>query len=199
MSPFGLPTTVTVSGTEYPVRTDFRVILEIFVMLEDPNLSDSDKTEALLRMFYEDRPPAKDTEAALSAFRAFVDPGAQSNPSSLRASANTGVATRNSSAKRSPSLVSWSHDFPLLVGPVNHVLGTECRALKYLHWYTFLAAYIDMDPGCVFSQVLRIREKLRTGKKLEKWERDFLRQNPDLIHPPVRLTEAETAFLKDWA
>ena len=35
---FSLPTTVTVAGTEYPVRTDFRVILEIFVMLEDPDL-----------------------------------------------------------------------------------------------------------------------------------------------------------------
>ena len=65
---FSLPTTVTVSNTEYPVRTDFRVILEIFVMLEDPDLNDSDKTEALLRMFYEDRPPAQDTDAALRAF-----------------------------------------------------------------------------------------------------------------------------------
>ena len=65
---FSLPTTVTVSGTEYLVRTDFRVILEIFVMLEDPNLSDSDKTEALLWMFYEDRPPAEDTDAAIFNF-----------------------------------------------------------------------------------------------------------------------------------
>ena len=40
---FSLPTTVTVAGTEYPVRTDIRVILEIFVMLEDPALSDSEK------------------------------------------------------------------------------------------------------------------------------------------------------------
>ena len=35
---FSLPTTVTVAGTEYPVRTDFRVIPEIFVMPEDPDL-----------------------------------------------------------------------------------------------------------------------------------------------------------------
>ena len=33
---FSLPTTVQVSGRVVPVRTDFRVILEIFVMLEDP-------------------------------------------------------------------------------------------------------------------------------------------------------------------
>ena len=40
---FSLPTTVTVAGTEYPVRTDFRVILEIFVMPADPALSDAEK------------------------------------------------------------------------------------------------------------------------------------------------------------
>ena len=52
--------------------------------------------------------------------------------------------------------------------------------------------------GCVFAQVLRIREKLRTRKKLEKRERDFLRQNPDLVQPPVRLSAAEKALLKEW-
>ena len=40
---FSLPTTVNVSGREVPVRTDFRVILEIFVMLADPALSDTEK------------------------------------------------------------------------------------------------------------------------------------------------------------
>ncbi len=37
---FILPTAVTISGTEYPVLTDFRVIPEIFVMLGGPELSD---------------------------------------------------------------------------------------------------------------------------------------------------------------
>ena len=35
---FSLPTTATVAGRPYPVRTDFRVIPEIFAMLEDPDL-----------------------------------------------------------------------------------------------------------------------------------------------------------------
>ena len=51
---FTLPDTVTVSGREYPVRTDFRVILEIFVMLDDPDLTDTDKTEALIQCFMYD-------------------------------------------------------------------------------------------------------------------------------------------------
>ena len=195
MTVFGLPTTVTVSGTEYPVRTDFRVILEIFVMLEDPNLSDSDKTEALLRMFYEDRPPAEDTDAALRAFLDFLEPGNLS----LRTIPQDGVAIRSPSRSSRPSLIRWEQDFHLIVGPVNHVLGMECRSTPYLHWYTFLAAYMDIDPESVFSQVLRIREKLRSGKKLEKVEREFYRRNPDLVDPPKALTAAEKDLLKDWA
>ena len=174
---FNLPVSIQISGAEVSIRTDFRVILEIFVMLNDPELSDTDKTEALLRMFYEERPA--DAAAAVQAFRDFVDPSPSSGGG--------------------PSLISWQQDFPLLVGPVNHVLGTECRSMPYLHWHTFLAAYLEIPPDSVFAQTLRIREKLRSGKKLEKWERDFLRQNPDLVNPPARLTDAETALLKDWA
>ena len=48
---FSLPTTVEIDGRSYEIRTDFRTILEIFTMLDDPNLTDADKTEALLRMF----------------------------------------------------------------------------------------------------------------------------------------------------
>ena len=48
---FELPDTITISSISYPVRTDFRVLHEIFTMLDDPDLTDADKTEALLRMF----------------------------------------------------------------------------------------------------------------------------------------------------
>ena len=179
---FSLPESVTISNRVYPVRTDFRVILEIFVMLADPTLSDTDKTEALLRMFYEERP--SDVAAALQAFRDFVDQ-------------KSGPAGKTPAAR--PSLINWSHDFPLMVGPINHVLGAECRSMPYLHWHTFLAAYMEISPDSVFSQTLRIREKLRSGKKLEKWEREFFRRNPDLVNPPVELTDAEKEILKDWA
>ncbi len=178
---FSLPESVVIAGRTYPVRTDFRVILEIFVMLKDLALTDGDKTEALLRMFYEERP--SDTPAALQAFRSFADPGA---------------AEGGRQRKAGPSLVNWEADFPLIAGPVNRVLGCECRALPYLHWHTFLAAYMEISPESVFSQTLRIREKLRSGKKLEKWEKDFYRRNPELVDPPVELSDTEREILSKW-
>ncbi len=173
---FSLPSTVTVAGREVPVRTDFRVILEIFVMLSDPTLSDADKTEALLRMFYEERPA--DTAAAIAAFRDFADPSPSSGGG--------------------PSLVCWQQDFPLLVGPVNHVLGAECRSMPHLHWHSFLAAYMEIPPDSVFAQTLRIREKLARGVKLDKAERDFFRRNPGIVHVAPALTNEEVSNHSEW-
>jgi len=177
---FDLPSTVTISGIEYPVRTDFRTILEIFVMLDDPDLTDADKTEALLRAFYVNRPP--DAEAALRAFTDFVDPrhGNQGKTSSGR-------------------LIDWSQDFDLMVAPINHILGFECRSVDFLHWHTFLAAYLEIPPESVFARVLRIREKLRTGKKLEKYERTWYNKNRDLVNLRPKFSKAEEAILSEWA
>ena len=176
---FDLPTFVTVSGTEYPVRTDFRVVLEIFVMLDDPDLTDADKTEALLRMFYSERPSDPDT--ALQAFTDFVDP-------------------RHGSQGKKPSgrLIDWQQDFDLMVAPINHILGFECRAAEYLHWRTFLSAYLEIPPESVIARVLRIREKLRTGKKLEKNERSWYNKNRDLVHLKPKFSKSEEDILTEW-
>ena len=177
---FDLPSTITISGIEYPVRTDFRVILEIFVMLDDPDLTDADKTEALLCMFFIERPP--DTEAALQAFTDFVDPR---------------QGQKKERKKQSP-FISWSQDFDLMVAPINHILGFECRSANYLHWRTFLAAYLEIPPESVFARVLRIREKLRTGKKLEKYERTWYSKNRDLVHLRPKLSKAEEELIEAW-
>lgn len=46
---WGLPTSVEIGGESYEIRTDFRVILDIFVMLSDPDLSGTDRAEASCR------------------------------------------------------------------------------------------------------------------------------------------------------
>ena len=177
---FSLPTSVAAGDKSYSVRSDFRVILEIFVMLDDPDLSDADKTEALLRMFYVNRPP--DAEAALRAFTDFVDPR----------------HSQKGERKKPSRLIDWQQDFDLMVAPINHILGFECRSADYLHWRTFLAAYLEIPPESVFARVLRIREKLRTGKKLEKYERTWYSKNRDLVHLKPKFSQAEEELIEAW-
>ena len=94
---FTLPNEVSVNGTPYPIRTDFRVILEIFVMLDDPDLSDADKTEALIRMFYMERPD--DVEESIEAFLQFVDPRYSSFP--RRRAQRSGSSSKRTSSGES--------------------------------------------------------------------------------------------------
>ena len=85
-----------------------------------------------------------------------------------------------------------------MVAPINHILGFECRAADYLHWHTFLSAYMEIPPESVFARVLRIREKLRTGKKLEKYEHTWYNKNRDLVHLKPKLSQAEEELIEAW-
>jgi hypothetical protein len=87
-----------------------------------------------------------------------------------------------------PRLMDWEQDADIIVPAINKVAGVgDVRALGHLHWWTFLGYYMEIGDG-LFSQVLNIRYKRAHHKKLEKWEREFERENIKLI----RLTPAKT-------
>lgn len=56
----------------------------------------------------------------------------------------------------------------------------EVRSVPYLHWWTFMGYFMEIGDGLV-SQVWAIRQKRSKGKKLEKWEKEFERSNPELV------------------
>ena len=182
---FTLPKTVDIDGKEYAIRYDFRVILEIITMLEDEELDGADKTEALITMFYLD--PPKNEKAAVDACFDFID-------------------TSKREKKKSPRLTDWEQDFEYIVAPVNRVLGYDCRSVDYdpitntggLHWWTFMAAYMEIGGDCLYSQIVSIRDKQARKKKLEKYERDWLRRNGDLVRLKSRYTSEDEKLLKEW-
>ena len=47
-----LPTCVEVGGTQYEVRSDYRAVLDICTALSDPELSDEERAEIALDIFY---------------------------------------------------------------------------------------------------------------------------------------------------
>lgn len=49
---YELPTSVNVCGTDYDIETDFRAILDIFCILEDPDLTGNEKGVGMLGIFY---------------------------------------------------------------------------------------------------------------------------------------------------
>ena len=174
---YSLPTNVEIGGVEYPIRNrgDWRMVLDILAVFTDPELNDEEKFSAALFIFYEAVPP--DIEKALVEMTCFIDGGKLSEQD-----------------KPSPRLMDWEQDFPLIVAPVNRVLGGEIRAMEYLHWWSFLSAYMEIND-CTFSTVVSIRQKQAKHKKLEKWEQDYVREHPEIVKLRPLISESEQEFL----
>lgn len=171
-----LPRSLTVGGSEYRIRTDFRDILNIIAAFSDPELEREEKIYVCLFILYEDLDtmPEDQYEEAFRAAMQFIDCGMEPD------------------SKARPRTMDWEQDETLLFPAVNKVAGFETRACEYLHWWTFMGYFMEISDG-VFSQVLSLRQKKSKGKKLEKWEQEFWAANKDICVLRPRLTEEEQA------
>lgn len=181
---WGLPVCVEIKGQKHPIRNkcDYRVVLDVFCALNDNDLSDEEKIKCALFIFYEDVSKIDDFETAIKEMFRIINGGEE----------------EEQVQNNKPKLMDWEHDFPVLVAPINRVLGYEVRSVSYLHFYTFLSAYYEIGE-CTFSAVVSIRKKRAKGQKLEKWEIDFLRENRKMIDFPQKFTMKEEEILNsEW-
>lgn len=185
---YGLPKSVMIAGKELAIRYDYRVALEIIQMLQDTDLSTEDKGEALLTMFYVNPEEITDYKQAVKECFLFLNCGKEDNGS------------------HKPKLVDWEQDFEFIIAPINRVLGYEVRGVEYdvenntggLHWWTFISAYMEIGGDCTLAQIINIRSKLKKGSKLEKHEKQWYRQNADIVNMKTHYSDMEKELLKEW-
>ena len=177
---YSLPKTVNINNREYAIRYDYRSILDILVMLNDPELSSGEKGLILLNIFYVDPATITDYDTAVKEAFRFIDGG------------------REEIKGKSPRLVDWEQDLQYIISPVNRVLGKEIREENDLHWWTFLSAYMEIGGECLFSQIVSIRDKKSRGKKLEKYELEWLKKNRSIVEFKQKFTKDQTDLINQW-
>ena len=185
---YSLPKTVRIDDRDYSIRYDFRVILTILEMLNDADLDDMDKATGLLEMFYVNPEGIKDYRLAVDECYKFIDLGEDKNK------------------RKSPRVMDWEQDFNYIIAPINRVMGCEVREIPYdydsnsggLHWWTFMGAYMEIGGDCMFSQLVSIRDKRARGKKLEKYEREWMHRNMEMVEFKHKYSDAENDLAKEW-
>lgn len=180
-----LPTTLEVGGVERKIRTDYRVMLDIFEMFNDPDMTSQEKALAAIMILYEDfeKIKSKDYNEALKKCFWFMNGGKEDSEEN----------------KKKPTLVNWEKDFSLMVTPINKIAGQDIRGMN-MHWWTFLSYYMEIDSKCVFATVVSIRSKLKKGGvgKLDKAEKQFYYENKELVDLPIQLSQEEQDLLNAW-
>lgn len=170
-----LPQTLNINGRAYKIRSDYRDILQIIAAFGDKELSDEEKAYVCLKRLFVamESIPKSDYQDAYEAAVTFIE-------------------CHISDRKPSPKVVNWEKDEQLIFPAINKVAGMEVRAVPYMHWWTFLGYFQSIDREDIWGFILTIRQKRAKGKKLEKYEKDFLNANRDICEVEFREEKVTT-------
>jgi hypothetical protein len=181
---WSLPIYVEIDGKEYAIRNecDYRVVLDAIIALNDEELTENERWFCACYIFYEDFESIANTQLAIEKMLEIIGGGSNDEQESHK-----------------PQLMDWEQDFHLIAPAISKTLGYSVRdSASYTHWYDFLGAYMEIGD-CVFANVISIRNKKIKGKKLEKHELDFYRENKKMIDLKTKLTKEEQEWLaSDW-
>lgn len=143
------------------------MVLDCFSALGDAEISERDRLLASLLIFYEDVDSLENV---------FILGNIENATKEMYRFFNCGQDSADDTSKHY-KLIDWERDSQLISSAVNKVAGVEVRSVEYLHWWTFMGYYTAIGESPI-STIIRLREKILKGEKLEKWERKFRQENP---------------------
>lgn len=164
---YEIPTSLTIEEQSFAIRNrgDYRMVLDCFCVLNDTELTEEERLYACLLIFYDDMKDLRD----LNKF-----PNIQEAIIKMYDFFNCGQ--EQSGNKVNYKLIDWEQDSQIICAAINKVSGKEIRFEPYMHWWTFMGYYYEVGESTL-STVVSIRNKIIKGKKLEKHENAFRRDN----------------------
>lgn len=191
--PYSLPTKINIGSKAYNIskQGDYRMVIDCFKALNDCELSQSFRYIAALMIFYEDINSIEDVKKLTSEEYANLING-------MFDFFNAGQTTAGIQSRH--KLIDWNADSQLICAAVNNAAKMEVRSVEYMHWWTFLGHYMSVGDS-LLATVVGIRDKIAHGKKLEKYEEKFKKDNPHYFNWEMRTAEEiaeEKAFMEMW-
>ncbi len=180
------PETVEINTTEYRLNTDFRACLKIIMAFEDNELTPQEKQLILLGNLYSVVP--NDLNAALDRANWFLNGGKETTPDEV-----TPTHIR---------VYSFAKDGNFIYAAFRQTHGIDL-ATAQLHWWTFLALFMDLGQDTTFCQLTALRKRLKTGKASKEeqaaaHEMGEMVDIPDVDDRTLSEKEAENEFLRKF-
>lgn len=168
------PTAVRIDGDAVEINTDFRVALRIMGAFSDPELTEPEKIEVMVRLLYPS--PPRNLSAAAKQGMKFLNLGEPAEMSS------------------DPPVYSFEKDSRYIYTAFKSSYDIDLESIGYMHWWKFRALFSDLGD-CFFSQLVGIRSRMRTGELLDS-ERKFIVKNKALVY--LNEDKRGNAVLKDF-
>lgn len=175
-----LPDAVTIRGVACPIDTDFRISIRFELLMQREDLTDREKTERALGLYY-DRPP-RDVREAVDALIWFYRRGRDETGQEAGAYAEDGV-----SAKR---IYDFAYDDGYIYAAFLGQYGIDLQKVKRLHWWKFRALFWGLSEDCEFVKIMGYRS-MKIPAKLPKEQKAFYRKMKRIHALPLPKDEKE--------
>jgi len=174
-----LPIAIEIDGHDYEINADFRSCLRIILAFEDPELATIEKQAILLENLYKEQP--ENIAMAFEQGIKFLNGGEdnQGDGPSLR-------------------LYSFDHDAQFIMAAFQQTHGIDLETID-MHWWKFMALFMDLGSETTFTSLMGLRKKLKTGKA-SKEERKAAAEMSEIVKLPdisirsLEEREAEARF-----
>lgn len=182
---YSLQTSISINQASFHItnKGDFRMVLDCFRALNDPDLSPQEQLYSCLIIFYEELNSIEDIIRNMR--------NLEQLESEMNKFFNGGDAEVDTHATHY-HLIDWDKDSNLICSAINNVAKQEVRSLDYLHWWTFLGYYMAIGD-CALATIVSIRNKIAKGTKLETYEKKFRAENPEYFNRDYRSNEQKQA------
>ena len=168
-----LPKSLVIDGIEYDIDSDYRTALLIMQMYNDRALSVLNAQMTMLNILFTTIPEGESEPVTIIPENI--------SEAIKQAMWFLNIGDNDNNIKLTKRTIDYKKDEQLIFSAVNAVYTKDVRSERYMHWWTFYGLCQAIDGESLISYIISIRNKLFNGKKLEKHENEFYKQNKDLI------------------
>lgn len=158
-----LPTKIKVNDIVYDINYDYRTAINILLAFEDDDLMYQEKVYIMLKNLYKDDIPESDIDEAITKAIKFLDLGKEYEEKTSE-----------------PRTYSFSKDGNYIFTGINSSHHIDVEKENDLHWWKFMAMFMDMSSECTFGELVYYRKRKQEGK-LSKEEKENYKKIKDIV------------------
>ena len=173
----GLPDSVEIGGESIRINTDFRTGILFEEAITDAALSDLEKIETVLRLYYPEDMPLRSWKEAIEQAAWFYRGGRDR-------AGNTG------SGETAEPCFSYEHDADYVYAAFLQTYGIDLTA-SFLHWWQFNALFKSLPENTQIMKIIGYRT-MKIPAKMSKEQKAFYRRMKEFYALPNEQTQIES-------
>lgn len=175
-----VPEYVEIDGIEYKINTDFRIGIMFELLIQDNTLTDMEKVEIALNLYYPEIPhdPIQALEKILWFYRCGKEYDAESPQEGTEGTT------------QQQAIYSFEHDAEYIYAAFLNQYGIDLQDIEHLHWWKFRALFKGLKEDNLIVKIMGYRA-IKIDDNMTDSEKKFYRRMKKIYALPDNRTQEE--------